>query len=44
MSVFLLTLPLLWAQVNPAPPGPAASPPKAATTKGARTCKGWARS
>ncbi len=40
MSVFLLTLPLLWAQVNPAPPGPAASPPKAATTKGAPDMQG----
>jgi hypothetical protein len=33
MSVFLLTLPLLWAQVNPAPPGPAAKAPEAAQVK-----------
>ena len=35
MSVFLLTLPLLWAQVNPPPPGPAAKAPEAAQAKGA---------
>ncbi len=35
MSVLLLTLPLLWAQVNPAPTGPAARPPEAAQAQAA---------
>ncbi len=39
-AVILLTLPLLWAQVNPASPGPATSPPQAATTKGAADMQG----
>jgi hypothetical protein len=33
MSVLLLTLPLLWAQVNPAPAGPATQPAGAAATQ-----------
>ncbi len=35
MSFILLTLPLLWAQVNPAPPGAAAKAPEAAQVKDA---------
>ena len=35
MSVFLLTLPLLWAQVNPAPAGPATKAPVAVQGKDA---------
>jgi ABC-type transport system involved in multi-copper enzyme maturation permease subunit len=39
MSVILLTLPLLWAQVNPAAPGPAAAPAPAAAQAGAAATK-----
>jgi hypothetical protein len=35
MSVLFVTLPLLWAQVNPAPTGPAAKAPVAAQAKSA---------